>query len=92
MGSEKAVVMGLEVVTGAAEEGGGRLDEALEVGLETEVQKNTLLQHEVEHGVRSGDPGTHVLEGSPLWTQRGDSSTVDRWTGVGEPGFEHLRE
>lgn len=44
---------------------GGRLDEALEVGLETEVQKNTLLQHEVEHGVRSGAPGTHVLEGSP---------------------------
>lgn len=35
------------------------------MGLETEVQKNTLLQHEAEHGVRSGDLGTHVLEGSP---------------------------
>jgi len=56
---------------------GVQLDKALEVGLETEVQKDTLLPDEVEHGVRSGDPGTHVLEGSLLWTQRGDSSTVD---------------
>ena len=63
---------------------GVQLDEALEVGLETEVQKDTLLQDEAEHGVRSGDPGTHVLEGSLLWTQRSDSSTVDGWTGVGD--------
>lgn len=61
------------------------------MGLETEVQ-DILLQDEAEHGVRSGDPGTHVLEGSLLWTQRGGSSTVDRCTGVGEPGAEHLRE
>lgn len=63
---------------------GVQLDEALEVGLETEVQKDTLLQDEAEHGVRSGDPGMHVLEGSLLWTQRSDSSTVDGWTGVGD--------
>ena len=49
------------------------------MGLETEVQKNTLLQHEVEHGVRSGDPGTHVLERSPPLKY---SARVDRCGGA----------